>query len=209
MFAQGVIVRRVGVGLALLTTLLTAGCAAGQIAHTAYEKPTLDGTNAEVGQLKLRGIVIEAPSGAAASYTRGSAALLKLVIVNSSNSDDTLTSISSPAFSDWGAFASPTDASAVASAATAAVATSAPAALPTPQKSVVVAGGSQVSWGMPSSKGALLLTGVSKQLYPASTVPITFTFDHAGSVKVAVPVSLSTSPPQATIPVPSTSSIEG
>jgi copper(I)-binding protein len=206
LFAEPVTVRRVGIGLALIAALLTAGCAAGQQAQTAQQKPTLDGTYADLGPLKLRGIAIEAPSGASTAYSPGSAALMKLVIVNTGQRPDTLTSITSPAFSDWGSYASPTDASAVASAATASPTSG---GLPSAQQSVVVVPGSRVSWGMPESTRALLLRDLTGKLYPAATVPVTFTFQNAGSVKVAVPVGLSLVPGSSVIPVPSTSSIEG
>lgn len=208
MIAEPVKMRRVGIGLAIIAALLTAGCAAGQQAQTAAAKTTLDGTNADLGPIKLRGLVIEAPSGAETSYAPGTAALVKLVIVNTGDLEDRLTSITSPAFKDWGAYASPTEAGAVASAATA-LPTGSTSPLPTAQKSIAVAPGSRVSWGTPEATGALLLLQATKQLHPASTVPVTFTFANAGSVTVATPVSLSSAPPTAVIPAPSTSSIEG
>jgi copper(I)-binding protein len=105
--------RTLGVGIAVATALLASACAAGQRAVTAAEKPTLQGTDAQVGSIHLLGFLIEAPSGSAPSYAAGDSAQVKLVLVNTGSKPDTLVSISSPAISDWGAFKSTSDAAAV------------------------------------------------------------------------------------------------
>jgi copper(I)-binding protein len=122
--------RRFGVGLAvsvaLVTSLLLSACAAGQSAQTANEKPTLDGTYASVGNIDLRGLAVEAPNGRRPYYAAGSDARIKLVIVNSGQKADSLTSITSPAAGAWGAFASSSDANAAMAADTS------PRSTPTP-----------------------------------------------------------------------------
>ena len=68
---------------------LTSACAAGQIAQTANQKPTLDGTEANVGNIGLRGLAIVAPG--ATFYPVGSNARVRVVIVNSGATGDRLT----------------------------------------------------------------------------------------------------------------------
>src|SRR5690242_13066644 len=97
--AQRVTARRIGIALAVAAGLLTPAGAAGQHAQTADEKPGLDGTNASVGSIDLRGLAIETPTTAV--YAAGSAMPLKLVIINNAQTDDQLTSITSPDIKGW------------------------------------------------------------------------------------------------------------
>lgn len=99
-------VRRVGLGVAVAAALVTAGCAAGQQASTANEQPTLDGVDGSVGPINLRGLQVETPTGNLVAYPVGSDVAIRLVIVNNGQQTDRLVSITSPAISDWGAFAS-------------------------------------------------------------------------------------------------------
>lgn len=129
------VMRRLGIGLAVTLALLTSACAAGQSAQTANQKPTLDGTLADVGNIALRGLAVEAPSGRLPYYPAGSDAQIKLVVVNTGSKADSLTSITSPVAGSWAAFASAADASAFQAAASAgqsssAAATSSPAPSP-------------------------------------------------------------------------------
>jgi copper(I)-binding protein len=210
--AKPVTGRRIRIGLAVVATLLTASCAAGQVAQTADEKPTLDGTNASVGMIDLRALAVQAPTGT--YYPSGSDLPLKLVIVNNSNQPDSLTSITSPVASDWGAYATTAQADEVMSAhsSAAAAGSSAPAgsgaSLPTPQGQVKVGPNSTVSWGTPTATGALLLLHSSRALYPGTSISMTFTFANAGAVTVTVPIALTATPASSVIPAPSTSGIE-
>jgi hypothetical protein len=248
--AEPVTVRRLGLALAVAAALLTSACAAGQQAGTANELPTLNGTNASVGAIDLRGLVIESPSGTTPYYPIGSDAAIKLVLVNTGTKADQLTSITSTSFSDWGAYATTADADAVVSAdaakhapkssaaasSPAASSSSAPASsgsptgrgsrpatsaasspaasrtsspLPVPSKSITIAPGSRTAWGTPESTGALLVLHTTKLIYPGTTISLTFTFAHAGSLTVVVPIALSSSPHSSVIPEPTTSSFEG
>lgn len=254
MIAEPVIVRRLGVVLAVAAAVLTSACAAGQQASTANEKPTIDGTNISVGSMALRGLLIDAPTGATPYYPAGSDASVKLVLVNTGQKADQLVSITSPAFSSWGAFATTAQAGAVvdadqskqaaATATTSSAASSSAASgtttasasgtatgsasgsasasgspsstptptqlpLPQPSRSVQLKPGSRTSWGTPEATGTLLLLGTKQVIYPGTTIQVTFTFANAGSVTVAVPIALSSSPRASVIPAPASSSIEG
>lgn len=82
------------VALAALVTVggvVLAGCAAGQQAQTAEQRPTIDGNNAEIGPLALRNIAIEYPDNGL--YRRGAVARLRLLIANTGNASDELTDV--------------------------------------------------------------------------------------------------------------------
>jgi hypothetical protein len=88
--------------------MITASCAAGQHAQTAYERPTPQQfAYADLGALHLRNIAIQAPdhvTGGGTNYPAGAAVPLSIALVNSSGKSDTLRNISSPAFSGWGVY---------------------------------------------------------------------------------------------------------
>jgi copper(I)-binding protein len=229
---------RLGIGLALAAALATSACAAGQDAATAGEKPTIDGANSQVGPMKLLDIVVEPPKSGSL-YASGSNMPLKLVLVNTGQQTDQLTSITSTAITSWGAFATTQEADAAMSASSSpASATSSPAPssptastsstprrgrsaassssatstsvpLPAPSRSITVASDSRVSWGTPDAKGALLLMQSTKAIYPGGLITLTFTFARAGSVTVDVPIGMVAFPSTSVVPAPSTSSIEG
>jgi copper(I)-binding protein len=244
---EPVTARRLGIALAVVAALLTSACAAGQQAATANEKPTLDGANAEVGSINIRGAAIEPPDGNTPYYPTGSDVYVKVVLVNNGNKPDRLTSITSPVASGWGAYATTADAQAVVGAHAAKTSahsvisnpvestppapstesgsapgspTSTPsrtrthtrthtaAPLPQPAGSVAIQPGGRTSFGTPESRGALLLIHVKKDLYPGTTISVTFTFANAGTVTFALPVALSYAPHTSIIPSPSTSAIE-
>ena len=234
MNAKSRLVHRAGLGVLLAASaVLTAACANGTQAQTANEKPTIDGVNADIHDIALRGVVIQTPPNG--KYVAGDNAKLTIVIVNRGGTTDRLTSVSSAAIGDWGSFASASAAQAFldsqqrgvtssssaaasssssssasaapqpgASSSSAPAATSSSPALSLGSQSVSVPAGESVSFGTPSSKGALLLEDLNvKALYPAGTLTLTFTFARAGSVKVTVPVELSKKQGGATVPVQS------
>lgn len=219
------------IGLAAALALLTSACAAGQLAQTAEQKASIDGTNKSVGPIDLRAVAIEAPPIGTAAYRPRTAAELKLVLVNTSTKQDTLTSITTSAAGGWATFANYSDAFHVQQARAAAVdGTTSPSAAPSsspspsssrrPSKSssaplpksssalpkgsqlVVLPPGNRVSFGTPEATGAILLLPLTKALYPGSTANITFTFTNAGSVTFAVPVQLATTARTAKVEAP-------
>jgi periplasmic copper chaperone A len=205
-------VRRVGLGLAVGIALLTSACAAGQRAHTAEELPTIAGANADLGTIHLRSALIDAPTGTTPFFHKGSDLTVKLVIVNSGTKPDKLVSITSPAVTSWGSYATTSDAEAVVSAASASPQPSgsatASAPLPTPARKITIGPGQRVGWGTPESPAALLFSGTKQELHPGTTVPVTFTFQNAGTITVEVPIALTANANSSVIPAPSSSVIE-
>ena len=206
--------RRIGVGLAVvLTVLLTGACAQGKQAQTAHESPAIDGVNSDLGPIALRNASIAPPSGSP-SYAAGSAAELSLVIVNSGNADDNLISITTAAAASVSQFASASDAAPALSATE--VASQSPAQSPSPSESssaptasavafpVAIPAGQRVSFGIADTDKVLVISGLLNQLYPATQIPITFTFQNAGTLTVMVPVRLST-PTSSPLVIPSVS----
>lgn len=161
--------RRVGtrgaIGIAVAATLMTSACAAGQLAQTSNQRSSIDGVNASVGHMDLRALALQAPGGAP-FYPVGSTVAFKVVIVNSGHTDDQLVGIKTSVAKDWTSSGGSST------------------------KRVTVPAGNRVGYGVPSSKRNLALLSTTQTLYPSATVPITFTFAKAGSIRVAVPVQL-------------------
>jgi copper(I)-binding protein len=193
--------RHLGIGLAIAcAALLSAGCAAGQHAATAQELPAIDAANgANVGNLQLRALAVEAPA-TGTSYPKGSDAYLMLTIVNTGRSNDTLTGVSTPAAAGWAAYPS-TTAAAFAAAASSTSPSSAPTSPPSgAQTKVVIPAQTSVGFSVPTTQQVLLLSNLTSPLYTAQSIKITFTFTDAGSVTIAVPVQLSSTPATSVVP---------
>jgi periplasmic copper chaperone A len=201
------IARRVGsavvvVGAVLTTALSTAGCATGQHAATAEETPAIDAAIGTVGSIALRGVAILAPDTGATSYPQGSNAAMTLVIVNTSTRPDTLSSISSPAATSWVLLDGNTTLLPVAPS-NGATSTGPPVVGAVPPQAVTIPPGRSVSFALPTSTQSLFLTGLKQQLYTASSVPVTFTFQSAGAITITVPVQLTPTAGSSTLPAPS------
>lgn len=207
MKAPAGIARRVGsivvaVGAVLTTALSTAGCATGQHAATAEETPAIDGAIGTVGSIDLRGVGILAPDSGAASYPQGANAAMTLAIVNTSTKPDTLTSITSPAASGWVLLDGNTTLLPVAPSSSG-TSTGPPVVGAVPPQVVTIEPGRSVAFALPSSTQSLFLTGLKQQLYTASSVPVTFSFQTAGAITITVPVQLTQAPGSSTLPAPS------
>jgi hypothetical protein len=193
--------------VALSAAVLTAACAAGQQAQTANEKPSIDGTQGSVGSIQLDNVALHTPPSN--SYAAGDSVPMSVYIANNGTTADTLTGVTSTAFTGWSVVATssvPTgSASASASpsglgAPPASTSASAPASGPAQQ----VGAGLAVGLGQTNLDGdgkgsdeTLLLTGLadkSSPLYPGMTVKVTFTFAKAGQTTLTVPVRIGSTP---------------
>jgi copper(I)-binding protein len=164
---------------------------------TAEEKPAVDGAGTTLGEIHLQAVAIARPDSSP-SYPAGAAAGLMLVVVNTGQQTDTLTSVTTSAaksvsvFADGDAAASLLNASASASVSASASA-SRPAA-PASFSPVDIAPGSSVGFGINSSDKVLALTDLTAPLFGGGSVRITFTFAKAGTTTLTVPVQISESP---------------
>lgn len=194
-----------------------AGCGAGQQAQTAEQRPTVDGTNAQAGDMALRNIAIEYPDGG--RYEQGSDARLRMVLVNEGMQPDALVEVRTDAaervvFRAAGeagtveGTASPTPeptptptATATPTAtpggtptgpATASPGSATPTESPTPSEApttrMEIPAEGRVAFG--DDGPAVILTGLTRPLRSAEVVPITFVFERAGSVTVDVAVGV-------------------
>jgi copper(I)-binding protein len=190
--------------VALGTAVLATACAAGQHAQTAEEKPSLDGTYGTVGKMQIAGVSLRSPIGP--SYPAGSSVGLTAYLVNNGNTPDSLVKVSSPAFpGGWDVVSTPSLAAGPSGSAATATTTT-----PTSGKPQRVIPGSAVGFGLQnlSSDGAgspesLVLIGLDKSyapLFPGSAVKVTFTFARAGETTLTVPVRISSTPNQQTLP---------
>lgn len=204
-----------------LGALLLSGCAAGQDAQTINQRPPIDGASAVAGSIAVRAAGLAAPTGGS-SYAKGGTAQLELVLVNNGTSDDTLTSVTSPAasgaqFSAAGATdltsssssadtaspsasGSPTGATATGSAsasdtgsASASDTSSAGAGSP-----IDLPSGSSVKIGFGDGP-SVSLTGLTQQLFPAQSVQVTLSFGSGATVTLSLPVKLDSQAPSAPV----------
>ena len=195
--------RTLGIGLAVAIALLTSACAAGQEASTANEKNTIDGVNADVGPIHIRGMVIDAPT---LLYKKNDSATVKVVLVNTSAKPDQLTSLTSPAITDWGTFNTAAAADAVL-AANSSRPDKSHGPLPLPTRQVYIPAGGRAYYGTPESSRAMVFLSFSRDIYPGTTIPVTLQFVQAGSITISVPIALANS--VNTSPIAPPSPIEG
>jgi copper(I)-binding protein len=95
-----------------------------------------------------------------------------------------------PTTSDASSASTSTSASASASASASTHSSAASGAALTP---VTVPAGGRMAFGINGTDRVLVLTGLTGTLFPAGTIPVTFTFAKAGSVTVDVPVQITAS----------------
>jgi hypothetical protein len=183
--------------------LLTGACAAGQVAATADEKPSIDGTNGGVGRINIVDVSLHAPQGP--SYPVGASVPMKAYIANNGETADKLVKVSSPSFpGGWDVVSTPSLDVGSSGARGSSTASGASTGRP-----VTIPAGEAVSFGLrdlsPSGAGSpetLVLRGYkgSGPLFPGETVQVTFTFARSGQATMTVPVQIGSAPSGQTIP---------
>jgi copper(I)-binding protein len=162
-------------GVLLLSPVALAACSAGQVAQTASQQQNL-GNSADVGDLHLRALELPYPTGGV--YPRGSDARLLGAVASSAATDDTLVSIEGDAFDS----VEVVDPGAAAGAAAGAGSSSLDLTVP--------AGGTLFIGN--GDGPSVTLVGLTDDLGVGQYVDVTFTFEQAGKVTVAVPVATAT-----------------
>ncbi|WP_433758394.1 hypothetical protein [Nocardia sp. CA-135398] len=193
--------------LAAGAALVLSGCGAGQIAQTATQVAAVNGNHADIDRISLRNVHIVFPAtGTDYTNAKGGKAIIALSVINNGETvTDELTSIAT----DLGTvkITPPAGASAfqiapqqtvVAAAApttgTAAKsdehgATPSGTAAPTTSGSHGTGQASDKASANPEQKPGLIeITGLTKDITPGLTYPITFNFKQNGTVTVQVPV---------------------
>jgi hypothetical protein len=205
--------RRIGaLAVAVAALVALTSCGAGQVARTADQTPAIDGVTANIGPINLRAVAIVAPPNG--SYPKGGDAPLQLVVVNMGMQSDTLTRLTSDVAASSSFYSSGTPASAAASpsggtsgATTSSASSSGTASSPTSSGSatsspsgaatltgIQIAGGQMVRIGMSDTDKAIVLNGLTQQVFPAESFKMTFSFQNAGSQTFAVAVHLGSPP---------------
>ena len=194
------------IGAAVVAAALSAGCAAGKQAQTAYEKPSVDAAQGAVGNILLESVALHAPDGS--SYAKGATVPLTVYIANNGTTADTLTGITSTNFPGGYTVSSTAGASSAAPSGGAA-STSSGSASP---KTVQIGAGEAVGFGLQnlgtgsgSSAQSIQLSKLTPPsgaaaLYPGEAVQITFTFAKAGQTTLNVPVQVTTKPNEQYLP---------
>jgi periplasmic copper chaperone A len=162
------------VGTLAAGTLALSGCGAGQIAQTSHEGAAVNGSSAQIGDIVVRDMQVvypRQPSSQGAVYAQGGAAQLKFGIVNEGSTADRLVRVSSPAAT--------------------AVQVGGDASLP---KDILLVGGGEGGTAPAGVRPTTIeLTGLTAPIRAGVPVPITLTFERAGSTTVLAPVG---SPPE-------------
>jgi copper(I)-binding protein len=195
-----------------LGALLLSGCAAGQDAQTINQRPPIDGASAVAGSIAVRAAGLAAPTDGS-SYAKGGTAQLELVLVNNGTSDDTLTSVTSPAAS--GAQFSAAGATNQTSSSSAGSSSPSASGSPTGATATVSASASDTSSAgagspidLPSGSSVKIgygdgpsvsLTGLTQQLFPAQSVQVTLSFGSGATVTLSLPIKLDSQAPSAPV----------
>jgi hypothetical protein len=202
---------RIGVlGLAGAALVALSGCAAGQYAQTADETPAIDGVAVDIGTMNVRAVAVVAPSQP--SYPQGGSAPLQLVLVNAGQQPDTLRTVTTDVASGvtfypsvaamQSALGISTPTSSGATSAASSSGTSAASSSPSSTSGragptlsgITVQPTQRVSIGIVDTDPAIVLTGLTKPLFPAQSFRITFGFANSGSGTFAVAVHLGQAP---------------
>jgi copper(I)-binding protein len=163
-------------GVLLLSPVALGACSAGQVAQTATQEQNL-GNSADVGNLHLRALELPYPTGGV--YSSGADARLLGAIANDSPTEDTLVSIEGDDFDSVEVVdpnAAPTTAAGTDTNTN------------TNSLDITVPGAATLFLGNGNGP-SITLVGLSHELGVGQYVDVTFTFEQAGQVTVAVPVA--------------------
>jgi copper(I)-binding protein len=164
--------RAAALGVLLLSPVALSACSAGQVAQTAQQNRDRTGAQMSVGDLALRAVELPYPTGGI--YESGGDARLLAAVVSTSDTDDTLVSITGDAFDSV---------EVVDPEATAAATPGGPLDLTVPANGTLYLGN--------GTGPSVTLVGLSQDLGVGQFVTVTFTFEQAGEVTVPVPVATS------------------
>lgn len=187
---KAVRLRLASAALGLGAVITLTGCSAGQMTETDTQVAAIDGGNGEVNGLAIRDATLTFPPKDSA-YPAGSSAPLRLVLSNEASTSDRLVQVTSP-YAASAQLGGKTDLPGRTSL----------HALGEPTS------GSQQSTGQhpggqnqPAPGGSadqpeveITLNGLTQEIRPGVTVPVTFVFEKAGPVTVQVPIGADPSP---------------
>jgi copper(I)-binding protein len=174
--------RRIATALALTAAaaLTLSACGSGKIAQTANQVAAINGNGANVANISMRNVHVAYPNSEEYSLTEGGKAELIFTAVNTSEQfSDTLRGIETEGAEQVTLVGTPGSIEIPAQAALA-------AGVPADQE--------PLDPEEPSSSVLVELDGLSADVRPGLTVPMTFKFERAGDVVVNVPVDAGPTP---------------
>ncbi len=166
---------RAALGAVLAAGAITAlaGCGAGQVNTIGDEVAAVNGATGHLQNVDVVNTSIAAPPGEAHAYQPGQSAALHFTVTNSGVQGDKLVSISSPA----------------------AQKVTLKGAQDIPGGSSVVATDSSASGANPQAVTlSATLEGLTAEVKPGPTFPVTFTFARSGTLTLPVPVATPETP---------------
>lgn len=233
--------RSVLAGLVVAGGLALSACASGQVAQTAQMSPTVDGQLAQVGSLAIRNAALDYPAGGVYErgsdarlrmvVVNGGVAPDSLVSVSSPVATDVTISAGGSVEATGSATPEPTGSPSESASPTATPSdtasgtatpsaspgesaspspTSSPTPSPTPENAQIqIPPNSYVSFREDGPR--IMLTGLTRQLRPGQNLPVTLTFQRAGSVTMTIAVGTPDAelPPAPTVSVDPDSESEG
>ena len=226
--------RSVLAGLVVAGGLALSACASGQVAQTAQMSPTVDGQMAQVGSLAIRNVALDYPAGGVYErgsdarlrmvVVNGGVAPDSLVSVSSPVATDVTISAGGSAEVTGSGTPEPTGSASESASPTATPSdtasgtatpsaspggsaspspTASPTPSPTPENAQIqIPPNSYVSFREDGPR--IMLTGLTRQLRPGQNLPVTLTFQRAGSVTMTIAVGT----PEAQLPPAPTVSVE-
>ncbi|WP_245566988.1 hypothetical protein [Nocardia vinacea] len=190
--------------LAAGAALMLSGCSAGQISQTATQVAAVNGNHADIDRISLRNVHIVFPAtGTDYTNTKGGKAIIALSVVNNGETvTDELTSITTdlgtvkitpPAGASAFKIAPQQTVVAATSPTTATAAKSdehgaTPSSSAAPTTSSAGPAGDKATVDPEKKPGLIEITGLTKDIIPGLTYPVTFNFKQNGTVTVQVPV---------------------
>ena len=182
--------RAATMGVLLLSPVVLSACSAGQVTQTATQERDKTGAQAQVGDISIRGGVLEAPGNG--GYERGDDAELKVALVNGGTESDTLVGVDGKGFSSAEISTSGGSSSATSTSASSSAAGSTSSAAPSSTSSrgseeIEIPAGQSVFIG--GDQYTITLTGLDENLNTGQYLEVTLTFEKAGAVTIPVTVA--------------------
>jgi copper(I)-binding protein len=189
--------RLVSAALGLGVAVALAGCSAGQVTQTDTQVAAVNGGSGSVKEIAVRNAQLSFPTSGQ-FYATGSSAPLQVVLANEGE-DDRLVEVSSPYAQSATVEGETTLPSGTALHAYGeAAATPTQQAQPTGQQQQPTAESSAAPQSSENQLGQrevqITLNGLTQDITPGVTIPVTFKFEKAGEVTVQVPIAEDTKP---------------
>ena len=201
-------VRLTSAALGLGAVVALAGCSAGQVTETDTQVAAVPGGSGDVNGIGVRNATLVFPTGQG-RYGPGSSAPLQAVLINSGAQDDKLVQVTSsfansvqvgqttelPSNSSLHTDGAPSQSGQTSQGAQ-------PSQSGQPSQGAQPSQSGQPSQQQAPSQGSatderqvsITLNGLTQQITPGVTVPVTFVFAKAGPVTVQVPIGEDSSP---------------